>query len=457
MAKRNTVGDFGFAEEGTKEVKRKRGDVERLDEWSRNCSFRYCPKGSKFYSSSEHVEIQAAVPKRGFSTIISTSIVAWSDEGAAQFHTSCWEEILKASRVRNIKEAKYKMSSEENLMVKDAAKTVEYHDSVEDVRKKAKRIADLIQRARYCIAFTGAGISTAAGIGDYRGKSGKWTEQDREEVVESIQDQITPSTSNSSVRKISSDSSSVTEDGVPYESLRPTYTHEALTKLINMGLLHHIISQNGDGLHGLSGVPEEKLSELHGNVFIEVCEKCGHRYHRSSYVLDDNASLYYEQLQDDGTVDIKKPKNAKQCETCGLSHRTGRKCDQPGCKGFLKDTIINFGDNLEDKIFSNAEDHARKNDLCLCLGTTLRVTPACELVEGGQKPLRLVICNRQKTGLDDICYSTHNGEQLGVRVFGDCDLLMQIVMKELLPLHDLDAWEKDRTERLKQYNACRIP
>ena len=136
----------------------------------------------------------------------------------------------------------------------------------------------------------------------------------------------------------------------------------------------------------------------------------------SSYVLDDNASLYYEQLQDDGRADVKKPKHAKQCGTCGLSHRTGRKCDQPGCKGFLKDTIINFGDNLEDDIFSNTEEHAKKNDLCLCLGTTLRMTLACELVESGQKPLRLAICNRQKTGLDDVCYSTHNSEYLGVRV-----------------------------------------
>ena len=434
----------------------KQNDTKGFDVLTQNCKFRYCLKGSKLSSSEEYVEIQAAIPKRGLSGIIGTCVVAWSDDGAAQFHASCWEEVLKASRVRNVKKAKYKMSSEEKLMVKDAAKTVEYHDSVEETTKKAKRIAKLIQQARHCIAFTGAGISTAAGIGDYRGKSGKWTEQDREQVVESLQDQITCSSTSSlaSLRKMSSESSA-TDDGVQYESLRPTYTHEALAKLINMGLLHHIISQNGDGLHGLSGVPEEKLSELHGNVFIEVCEKCGHRYHRSSYVLDDNASLYYEQLQDNGAVNIKKPKHAKQCETCGLSHCTGRRCDQPSCKGFLKDTIINFGDNLEDDIFSNAEGHAKNSDLCLCLGTTLQVTPACELVESGKKPLRLVMCNRQKTGLDDICYSTHNGEQLGVRVFGDCDLLMQKVMKELLPLHDLNVWEKDRGERLKHYDVCR--
>ena len=450
MAKRNKTGD---GDEVVKKVKQE--DTENFDVVTQNCSFRYC-RGSKLSSFEEHVEVQAAIPKRGFSGIIGTCVVVWGEDGAAQFHTSCWEEVLKASRVRNVKKAKYKMSSEEKLMVKDAAKTVEYHDSVEDTIKKAKRIAELIKQAQYCIAFTGAGISTSAGIGDYRGKSGKWTEQDREKVVESLQ--MSSSTSSlSSLRKMSSESSSTTDEGVPYESLRPTYTHEALAKLINMGLLHHIISQNGDGLHGLSGVTEDKLSELHGNVFIEVCEKCGHRYHRSSYVLDDNASLYYEQLEDNETVDVKKPKHAKQCETCGLSHRTGRKCDQPSCKGLLKDTIINFGDNLEDEIFTNAEEHAKNSDLCLCLGTTLRVTPACELVESGQKPLRLVICNRQKTGLDDICYSTDNGEQLGVRVFGDCDPLMQKVMKELLPLDNLSVWEKDRTKRMKHYDVCRKP
>jgi len=454
MAKRNKPDDLRGVDEVTKRAKQ-----DDSDSITRNCSFRNCPKDSKFYPWGKYVEVQAAVPKRGFSGIIGNCIVAWSDDGAAQFHTSCWEEILKAARDRNTKKVKYKMSSDERMMVKDAAKTAEYHDSVEDIEKNAKRIAELIQQAQHCIAFTGAGISTAAGIGDYRGKSGKWTEQDREKVVELLQDQVTYSTGSptASLRKLSSESSSVTEDGVPYESLRPTYTHEALTKLIDMGFLHHIISQNGDGLHSLSGIPEEKLSELHGNVFIEVCEKCGHRYHRSSYVLDDNASFYYEQLQNNKVINIKRPKYAKQCEMCGLSHRTGQKCHQPGCKGFLKDTIINFGDNLEEKIFSNAEEHAKKNDLCLCLGTTLQVTPACELVESGQKPLRLVICNRQKTGLDDICYSIHNGEQLGVRVFGDCDILMQKIMKELMPLHDLNVWEKDRTERLKQYDACRVP
>jgi len=421
------------------------------------CCFRRCTKRSELLSSNEYVEIQAAIPKRGFSRILGACVVTWSDTGSARFHSRCWEDVLKTSRTRSTKKAVYKITAEEKMMIKDAAKTVEYHDSLEDIVKKAKIVAKFILKSQHCIAFTGAGISTAAGIGDYRGKSGKWTEQDREQIVATLQVAASASSPNISLQRMLSDESvsSVTEDGVPYESLRPTYTHEALKKLVEMGLLKHVISQNGDGLHGLSGIPDEKLSELHGNVFIEVCEKCGHRYHRSSYVLDDSASLYYEQLEDTGKADIKKPKHAKQCEKCGLSHRTGRKCEQSGCRGFLKDTIINFGDNLEEQIFSNAEDHAAKSDLCLCLGTTLRVTPACELVESGQKPLRLVICNRQKTGLDAICYSTDKGEQLGVRVFGDCDVLMEKVMKEVLPLSELCMWEGGRDKRLMEYDAFR--
>ena len=125
------------------------------------------------------------------------------------------------------------------------------------------------------------------------------------------------------------------EDGVPYESLRPTYTHEALVKLMEMGHLKYVISQNGDGLHGLSGIPDEKISELHGNVFIEKCEKCGKRYDRPYYVMDDVGSQYYEELEDYGKTDVKKPKFAVQCEKCGLSHRTGRKCSEKVKEDFI--------------------------------------------------------------------------------------------------------------------------
>ena len=65
-----------------------------------------------------------------------------------------------------------------------------------------------------------------------------------------------------------------------------------------------------------------------------------------------------------------------------------------GCDGFLMNTIINFGDSLESHVLRSAEDHAKTTDAVVCLGTTLRVKPACDLVEMGRRPLRLLICNR---------------------------------------------------------------
>ena len=56
-------------------------------------------------------------------------------------------------------------------------------------------------------------------------------------------------------------------------------------------------------------------------------------------------------------------------------------------------TIINFGDSLEADVMSCAEQHARANDVVLCLGSTLTVTPACNYVIMGD-PVRLAICNR---------------------------------------------------------------
>lgn len=411
------------------------------DTGAKICSLKSCGKAINIYEDTL-VEVKVGINQTSLE-FLSECVVRWHEvSGEAQFHSDCWTGLEKEARARGRR--MNGMSKEEKALVREAAETAEWHDSRVNFDPSTGRIAAFLTTSGYCIAFTGAGISTSAGIGDYRGKDGKWTKMDRalaqgeEKAVEEDEDE---------------------EDGVAYEKLRPTYTHEALAKLMEMGLVKHVISQNGDGLHGLSGIPPENLSELHGNVFLEICEKCGHRYLRPYYVLDDVASQYYEEMEELGESSVAKPKHAKQCELCGLNHRTGRRCEQAGCGGFLKDSIINFGDNLEEDVLVTAESHARKADLCLCLGTTLQVTPACKLVEMCQKPLRLVIVNRQTTPLDHLALQPlpppEDRFTVGVRVLGDVDHVMQAVMKSLMTGYKRHAWEFDMKERMKEYDCLR--
>ena len=90
-------------------------------------------------------------------------------------------------------------------------------------------------------------------------------------------------------------------------------------------------------------------------------------------------------------------RTAQKCH----AHKTGRICDTPGCGGALRDTIINFGENLREDILEFGFDECAKSDLCLCMGSSMRVNPACEMplgcIPNGGK---IVIVNLQKTPAD---------------------------------------------------------
>ena len=143
-------------------------------------------------------------------------------------------------------------------------------------------------------------------------------------------------------------------DDVHYSSVRPSYTHEALSKLVSLGRLRHVISQNTDGLHRLSGLPHDRLSDLHGNCFLEKCEKCGTRYERAYPVIDRHATPAAGTpavgtpavgtpaggapaggTPAVGTPAVRTPAVGtpaigtppRICVHCSKDHRTGRKCE----------------------------------------------------------------------------------------------------------------------------------
>ena len=124
----------------------------------------------------------------------------------------------------------------------------------------------------------------------------------------------------------------------------------ALVELQRRGILKCLISQNCDGLHLRSGMNPTHLAELHGNMNLETCKKCHAKYLRD---FDTDAGR--------------------------SNHYTGRRCGKPECRGQLRDSIINFGENLPEDELKKAFDHAEKADICLVLGQIITFTrfPSC--------------------------------------------------------------------------------
>ena len=125
---------------------------------------------------------------------------------------------------------------------------VQVFDSAEELDQKCAELAELLRTSRHAVFHTGAGVSTSAGIPDFRGPQGVWTLEKRKRKV---------------------------EGGVSFTEAQPTPTHRAIQALVAREMAVFVVSQNVDGLHLKSGLPREHLAELHGNVMVERCERCG--------------------------------------------------------------------------------------------------------------------------------------------------------------------------------------
>ncbi len=130
------------------------------------------------------------------------------------------------------------------------------------------RLAGRVRDAETVVAFTGAGISTASGIPDFRSDSGIWTQFDEADFH---------------YRRFRTDPAAFWSDRLELhetmfgDEIGPNEAHDALADLAASGQLDAIVTQNTDGLHaeGLNDDSTAELVELHGNAHRVVCESCG--------------------------------------------------------------------------------------------------------------------------------------------------------------------------------------
>jgi len=222
-------------------------------------------------------------------------------------------------------------------------------------------LAALIERSNRIVMFTGAGISTESGIPDFRSPTGIWT---RMKPI-AFQDFIT----DDSIRQ---ESWRRRFDAEPVlERAEPNAGHLAVARLVEAGKGLAVITQNIDGLHQASGVPEAKIIELHGNGTYAACLKCARRY--------ELAQLKQEFA------------NCGKISPC------------PACGGIIKSATISFGQAMPEAAMARAQEATEACDLFLVLGSSLVVYPAAGFPELAHRlGTPLAILNREATPLDSI-------------------------------------------------------
>ena len=225
---------------------------------------------------------------------------------------------------------------------------------------QVQQLHELIGSAKRIVAFTGAGISTESGIPDFRSPGGIWTKYQPIYFDDFM--------SSEEMRREAWRRKFATDETM--QKAEPNAGHRALAKLVDQGKMTAIITQNVDGLHQRSGVPESKIIELHGNSTYATCLDCGHRY---------ELGPIKKAFQGHGTLPV--------CE----------KCD-----GIVKTATVSFGQAMPEIQMARAQNETMACDLFMVLGSSLVVYPAAGFPRTAKRRgARLVIVNRDPTDQDE--------------------------------------------------------
>ena len=228
-----------------------------------------------------------------------------------------------------------------------------------DDERKIGELRRLIEGAGSAVVFSGAGISTGSGIPDFRSPGGLWA---RNRPIE-----FSDFCASAEMRREAWRRKFTVDDAT--RGAKPNAAHRAVARLVEQGVVAAVITQNIDGLHEASGVPPEKLIELHGNGTYAHCLDCGERH--------------------------------ELVEVRAVFEATG---DPPGCRGcggLVKSATISFGQAMPVGAMERAKALAVRSDLFLVMGSSLVVYPAAALpVSAKRAGAALVIANREETAFD---------------------------------------------------------
>jgi len=351
----------------------------------------------------------------------------------------------------------------------DADRVQEFGEASEEaLEAKLEELASLVRKSKYTVFYTGAGMSTSAGVGDYRGPSGAWTQR----RIRELQGQAGDPAAAAELRQLLAEQKkeqAKASEKVPMTDAQPTLSHMMQSTLIHAGLAHFVVTTNLDGIYRKAGLQaHEQVCFLHGDMYTERCTACGYDFERNWRVRQGSRIHGH-----DHSVGV--------CSRCGSAPpktytgqpKAGAKTGADG-RGFkenhlvgtrdkgvgTKDTHINFGEFLDERDWEEAELHCSKADLCIVMGTSMSLRHITHFPFQAKKT---VIVNLQKTPDDEKCH---------LRIWAQCDLVSAGLLSRLglepmrmpvwrprdaLPLAKIPAnvaqKHREAAERLEQLTA----
>lgn len=217
---------------------------------------------------------------------------------------------------------------------------------------------NLMRKANRIAALSGAGISTEAGIPDFRGPGGLWRDPDLMKQLSATGFREDPESFYRTSMNLFS----------TIAGAQPTLAHKLLVQLQNIGKLETVVTQNIDGLHHKAG--SSRVYEVHGTYRTGYCPSCGANF--------EMAPLYEELEQGRIRVPV--------CKSCSVP---------------IKPDIVLFEELLPEEAWNGAVEEMEQCDLLLILGSSLVIYPAAELPSIAlMNRAKLVIVNLQATPYD---------------------------------------------------------
>lgn len=260
-----------------------------------------------------------------------------------------------------------------------------------NLNQQIDHLSTFLQRHERVLVLTGAGLSTASGIPDYRDKDG--VRRGRNPI------QGPDFRKSEAVRRRYWARSMA---GYPtLAGAAPNAGHRALAELERAGRIHSIITQNVDGLHTAAG--SRKLIELHGNIHGVLCLECRKIHPRveiQQWLAEANPSLVptgpagevVPEARPDGDAEVELDEfqdfQLPVCSACG---------------GVLQPDVIFFGDNIPPQRTAEALQWADEADAVLVVGSSLMVFSGyrfAKLAAQTNKPIAAI--NLGKTRADDL-------------------------------------------------------